>query len=305
MQKVILRNGFAILVWQNKKLKYPSNIIGIEQLFIEGLLCQAKQREDIGKQIMKKDRFSFILKILDEEGSVHVAQLAKKLNVSEVTIRSDLNILGMQGLLNRVHGGAKKAGDNLYKGNVQETVYRYAANKMAIAKAAYSLLEDGSTILVDDSSTCLYLIKQIKKNKEKSMYIYTNSVYVVIELLETKHVSIHILGGEISRNLGSTSGRAGMAELQEIHTDYCFLGANGVSADKGVSIIGYSQMKTKQAMMEAAGRSILLADSHKFGLDFTSVVAPVQKFDTVITDNFHPSKALAAVCSAGNVYIAK
>ena len=176
MQKVILCNGFAILVWQNKKLKYPSNIIGIEQLFIEGLLCQDKQREDIGKQIMKKDRFSSILKILDEEGSVYVAQLAKKLNVSEVTIRSDLNILGMQGLLKRVHGGAKKAGDNLYKGNVQETVYRYAANKMAIAKAAYSLLEDGSTILVDDSSTCLYLIKQIKKNKEKSMYIYKFSL---------------------------------------------------------------------------------------------------------------------------------
>lgn len=254
---------------------------------------------------MKKDRFSLILEMLDEKGSVQVAQLAKKLQVSEVTIRSDLNIMSSRGLLERIHGGARKLGDNLYKGKVQETVYRNTGNKMAIAKAAYDRLTDGDTILIDDSSTCLYLVRQFRKHPEKKINIFTNSIFAAAELLEARHVSLYVLGGEISGNLGSTFGKAGRMELQEIHADYCFLGANGISAGRGASIMGYPQMKTKQAMMRAADQKILLVDSHKFGLEFSSVIATASQFDAILTDGFYPSKALNAVCEIGNVQIAE
>lgn len=252
---------------------------------------------------MKKDRYSLILEILDEKGSIQVSQLAAKLGVSEVTVRSDLKILSEQGLLKRVHGGACRQGENLYKGNVRETVYRNTHHKMLIAGKAFAMLHTGDTVLLDDSSTCLYLAKRIAGCGEKKLNVLTNSVFAAVELLPAKHVSLFLLGGEVSQNLGSTSGQTAESELKKVQADYCFIGANGITADTGATVIGYSQMKTKQAMMSAAGRKILLADSHKFGQEFSSVVAPLSDFDAVITDGLSSSEALEEACRRGNIYI--
>lgn len=245
---------------------------------------------------MQEERFRYILKELDFKGKVQVSVLAKKLHVTEATLRSDLNCLARKDLLVRVHGGAVKKSESQYKDDTQETVYQNAGNKLIIAKAAYSLLYPGVTIFIDDSSTCLYLIRMLKEDTGMNCQVITNSVYVITELAKTAHVTLLLLGGEVSKNLRSTSGYE--ERFEDFYADFCFLGANGVSVKQGVSVIGYAQAKTKRMMMSHSETKVLLVDSQKFGHLFSSVIAPVEQFDYIFTDGMTPSPELSAACAS-------
>ena len=242
---------------------------------------------------MQKERVAYILEKLDQKGRLLVSELSRELHVSEMTIRLDLRLLSDQGLVRRVHGGAERAGESLYKGDIRQNLYRNAAAKLAIAKAAVRQIHPGDALLVDDSSTCLYLLRQIKKDPSLGVTVYTNSILAAAELLDTPHIHLFLIGGECSRNLAATSGPAAEQELAAIRADHCIIGANGVSPEAGVSVIGYSQMKIKQAMLTASRHHILLADSHKFNLQFLSVVCPLSDIDLLITDSDSSEELLA------------
>ena len=131
----------------------------------------------------------------------------------------------------------------------------------------------------------LYLIRQIKKEVSKPITLYTNSILAAAELLDVKHVRLHLIGGEIAGNLAATSGPDAEQSLASLKADLCFFGTNGVSCETGASVIGYSQMRLKQTMLSASRKHILLADSHKFGLQFLSVICPLSEIDLIITDS--------------------
>ena len=232
---------------------------------------------------MQKERFTYILEKLGQKGSVTVSELCRELQVSEMTVRTDLNALDRSGLLKRVHGGAKRIGEYLYKDSIRNNMYRNADNKISIARAAYRQIHSGDTLLIDDSSTCLYLIRQLKNDPSKAITLYTNSVLAAMELLESSHIRLHLIGGELTGNLGATAGAAAEHFVSSIGADLCFLGANGISAEQGVSVIGYPQAKLKQSILKASRKHILLADSHKFDLNFLSVVCPLSDIDLLIT----------------------
>ena len=231
---------------------------------------------------MQEERFQYILKELDRKGQVQVALLAGRLKVSEVTVRSDLAVLASRGMLERVHGGAVKKADYQYKSRTKDTVYRNTSRKIAIAREAMKMVEPGMTLLIDDSSTCLYLVRLLRDTPAAHCVVITNSVYAVMELLEADHVNVRLLGGEVSKNLGATYNFDDHG--RELHADICFIGANGVSVDKGATVIDYPQREAKQFLLSGADRKVLLADSSKFDRSYASVVAPIQAFDLIITD---------------------
>lgn len=243
---------------------------------------------------MQKERFTYILEKLDQKGKVYVSDLCRELHVSEMTIRSDLNALNSLGLLKRTHGGAEQIGEHLYKGDIRENLYRNAGSKIAIAKTACVQITDGARIFVDDSSTCIYLIQQLKKDPSRRVTLYTNSVLIAAELLDIPHIRLHLVGGEMTGNLGSTSGSDTEQSIASISADLCFFGCNGISLEHGASVIGYPQMKVKQAMLRSCRKNILLADSHKFGLDYLSVICPLSEIDCIITDRELPDEMLFA-----------
>lgn len=241
---------------------------------------------------MQKERFTYILEKLDQKGKVSVSDLSRELHVSEMTIRTDLNLLDRSGLLMRVHGGAKRIGESLYKDSIRENLYQNTANKISIARSACEQICSGNTLFVDDSSTCLYLIRQLKKDPSKEVTLYTNSVFAAMELLECPHIRVHLIGGELNGNLGATSGPASESFVSSFMADLCFLGANGFSVSHGVSVIGYPQARLKQCMMKASRRHILLADSHKYDLNFLSVVCPLSDIHLLITAGSISASAL-------------
>ena len=250
---------------------------------------------------MQEDRFRYILHELDEKGEVQVSLLAKKLNLTEMTVRSDLNNLAKNGMLKRIHGGAVKKGDYQYKDKTQDMVYYNSVSKMTIAKMAYELLAPGMTLYVDDSSTCLYLIKLIRKSPDMKCRVITNSIYVVMELLEAEHTSVYLLGGEVTKNLGSTSVEEEKTDV--LNADFCFIGANGLSAKEGVSVMGYPQKRAKQIMMRNSKKKILLVDSQKFGKVFPTTIAELKDFDAIYTDGMIQSEDLQVALSDPEIHV--
>ncbi|WP_343251017.1 DeoR/GlpR family DNA-binding transcription regulator [Diplocloster hominis] len=232
----------------------------------------------------RQERLVSILRELDEKQSVRISNLARSLHVSEVTVRQDLTLLEGEGLVRRVHGGAVKAGDSIYRKDTRETVYRDAAAKIAIAGRAYRELRAHDTVLIDDSSTCLYLVQLIKEKEGLPLTVVTNSVIAAGELMNLGHVRLFMIGGEVFGNLAATAGETGEREVLEYHADVLFMGANGVDVEAGVTVIGYPQMMIKKAMRRCADRTVLLADGGKFGEKYLSQVCALSMVDLVITD---------------------
>lgn len=231
----------------------------------------------------RQERLVYILRELDEKQCVRISNLARSLHVSEVTVRQDLTMLEGEGLVRRVHGGAVKAGDSIYRKDTRETVYRNAAAKIAIARRAYRELRAHDTVLIDDSSTCLYLV-QLMKEEGVPLTVVTNSVIAAGELMNLDHVRLFMIGGEVFGNLAATAGETGEREVLDYHADILFMGANGVDVDAGVTVIGYPQMMMKKAMRKCAKRTVLLADGGKLGKRYLSEVCVLSGVDMIITD---------------------
>ena len=114
-----------------------------------------------------EERRRTILRELDERGRVRVADLSRELGCSEVTIRNDIKNMDMEGLLQRVHGGAIKREESPVRKYSAESIYRHTDRKKKIAACAYEYIEDRDTIIIDDASSSFYLAVHIKNHPEK------------------------------------------------------------------------------------------------------------------------------------------
>ncbi|WP_077610337.1 DeoR/GlpR family DNA-binding transcription regulator [Clostridium sp. Marseille-P2415] len=234
---------------------------------------------------MINKRMEFILQELEEKSSIRVADVSKQLECSEVTIRNDIQKLEEMGLLNRIHGGATKAGAQVVVLYNAETVYKNADKKQRIAEKAYEYIEDNDTIILDDASTSYYLARIIKENPSKHLLVITNSLVAAGELSDARHVNLFLLGGQVGGKLSSTMGDATIGNLEECHADKAFISAHGINFDVGITSIGSPQMQVKKAILKASKEVYLLVDSSKFGGGYVLVVSPLSEITRIITDN--------------------
>lgn len=230
----------------------------------------------------RKKRLLNILEEVDIRGKVRVSTLADKLQVSEMTIRKDLNFLSQENLLRRTYGGAEKCAEHFYKRSIKSDLFIKASAKIMIAKTAYEEIENHHTVIMDGSSTCVYLARIIKENKEKSIVLITNSILVANEVLEASHVNLILLGGNVQRNLASTEGESVMEELRKQRGDICFFSSNGIDVEKGITVVDYEQMLIKKAMIKNSKKVCMLADSSKLGKSYASEICAFQDIWKII-----------------------
>ena len=231
-----------------------------------------------------QDRRKAILKELDQNDYVRVSTLSRTFDCTEMTIRRDLNEMAEEGLLKRTHGGAVKIGKNFVTDNVKDLLYSNLHNKIYIARQAYRIIKEQDTIFLDDATTCLYLAKEIKRNEKKQIKIITNSLLLALELMQTKHVTLKIIGGDAAGNLSATVGQEALEQIARCSADKAFIGVNGVDFTEGITGIGYPQMEIKQAMRKSAKETYVLADSSKFGRTYLSHISHIDQVTAVITD---------------------
>lgn len=232
-----------------------------------------------------EERRRAILREVEETGRVRVAELSKKFGCSEVTIRNDIRSMDADGVLMRTHGGAVKIEKESKRKYSAESIYRNTERKKKIAACAYEFIEDRDTIIIDDASSSFYLAVYIKEHPEKRLAVVTNSLLVGNELAGAAHVELYMVGGHVGGHLAATMGDSALSNIEQFHVDKGFIGIHSINFDVGLTSIATPQMQVKKAILKAAGKTYVLADSSKFGGGYVSVICPIRDVYKIITDS--------------------
>ena len=230
------------------------------------------------------ERRQSLLDMLRKQPGLRVPELAQALDVSEGTVRNDLNALEEEGRLKRVHGGAVLHEQDQFQNN--SFVRRYKQNtaaKLGIAQDAALLVKNGDSIFLDASSTDYYLARELSKRQE--LRVVTNGFEVARELAENPTNNVILIGGVVNNNSSSVTGLLSERIIEEMSIEKTFLSCSGFSLERGMTEILLAEAQIKRKVIESSQQLFALVDSSKFGReDLTSFARP-QKIAHLFTDH--------------------
>lgn len=228
-----------------------------------------------------------------------VPELSRRLQVSEATVRRDLQRLQEEGRLQRVRGGAtvlSGLGDTAEPLH-REKVRAQSAEKRAIARLAAARVRDGDVLALDAGTTTLALAEELKGFEQ--LTVITNDLKIALSLADTPSIDVIIVGGSVRRSLYSVVGPLAERILSTLNVGICFLGADAIDIDRGVTNASLSEVAVKRAMLATARQRVLLADHRKFDCVSLAEVAPINGFDDIVTDVGLSAEAVARYRAAG------
>lgn len=225
-----------------------------------------------------------LLEILRTQPGLRVPEIAHVLNVSEGTIRNDLNALEEEGRLKRVHGGAVlKEQDQFQNHSFVRRYKQSVAAKLAIAREAALLVKDGDSILLDASSTDYYFARAL--SERQGLRVVTNGFEVARELAANHSNHVILIGGVVNNNSSSVTGLLSEQIIEELRIEKAFLSCSGFSLGRGMTEIHMGEAQIKQKAINSSQQLYALIDSSKFGReDLTSFARP-EKINRLFTDN--------------------
>jgi DeoR family transcriptional regulator of aga operon len=228
------------------------------------------------------ERHEVILKRLRHQGHVSVSELSKHLDVSEVTIRKDLNALEQRHLLYRTHGGATMSNPYVLDRSVEEKTGEHASEKDRIGKAAAALVESQDSIILASGTTLMYVARHLRD--VPGLTVVTSAMNVAAVLSGLPLVEILMLGGIVRKSSTSVVGPHAEQMLEDHACSKLFLGVDGFDLDYGLTTTNALEATLNQAMMRAAQRTVVVVDSSKFGRRGFRRICNADAVDTVITD---------------------
>ncbi|HEY8489038.1 MAG TPA: DeoR/GlpR family DNA-binding transcription regulator [Thermaerobacter sp.] len=251
--------------------------------------------------MLAEERRRQVLQWLEEEGRIQVTEVARRLSVSPMTVRRDLERLEADGLLVRTHGGALPVG----AATPRELPYaskraRQVEAKHKIGRAAAALIRSGETVILDAGSTTLEIARHLPPRI--TLKVVTNDLLIARELADREGIDVYLTGGQVRRGVYSLQGPETEAYLRATHVDRAFLGADGVDAVYGLSTTNRQKVPVKQAMLAAAERAYVVADHSKLGRRAFARFAGLEPIAALITDDQAQATAalqLAALAEAG------
>ena len=228
----------------------------------------------------KKERQKQIVHKVMLHRKVTSLGLSEDLDVSEDTIRRDLNELDTKGMLTKVHGGAVSTIQRLYHYN-EDAVFN-KDKKKSIALKAVPLLEDGMVIIMSGGTTNLMFARVIPKHLKAT--IYTDSIQIAMQLTEHPNIEIILIGGRIQKKSMVTLGIDVYKVLANIHADICFVGASGITLNQGITDEDYEIAQIKQQMTHSSDKVVSLITSNKLNVRHNYSVCPINEINVIITD---------------------
>lgn len=224
-----------------------------------------------------------ILNLIQEDGHAKVQKLSKIFKVSEVTIRQDLEELEKQGFVQREYGGAFLKDVGSFAKTGQLFNQSHIEEKRAIALKAVEIVKEGDSIILDSGSTTTELAKLM--TGFKNINVMTNALNIAMILGENPSINLLVSGGEFKAPTLSLTGEAAASAFKGIHVDKLFLATAGISDDYQLTYPSISDLAVKSAMIRAASKVYLLADSSKIGHASFASLGRISLIDTLITDN--------------------
>jgi DeoR/GlpR family transcriptional regulator of sugar metabolism len=234
--------------------------------------------------VISFERRQRLLATLKEFHGIRISELSKILEVSEGTIRNDLNALSDQGLLTRVRGGAQVTDEN--KNQISAFAARAEVNtdkKQCIARRAAEMVSNGDSILLDASSTVYHLAHYLLDRRD--LRIITNGIEVGRVLAQNPYNTVILIGGILGADGNSITGLMSDFFLKDLHVNKAFISCSGFTVKEGLTEVNIHEVQLKRKMLNCASQVIALVDSNKFGKIDLSLFAYSTQIQHLFTDN--------------------
>jgi DeoR family transcriptional regulator of aga operon len=249
-----------------------------------------------------EQRAQLILQELLRAEKVSVISLAKRLKVSDATIRRDLSELERRGLLLRSHGGAVTIHPLLYEPFRHVSTYheqdrKQAAEKRRIGLEAAKLVSPGETLAIGAGTTATQVARSVCLHK--GITVLTNAVNVAMELSHRDDLKVFVTGGFLSGDWFALVGPAAIQSAGEMFVDKVFIGVDGIHIEHGLTTNYPEQAAIHRAMMRQARQRIIVADHRKIGEVGTALIWPMEEIDIFITDKGASDEEVAPLLAKG------
>lgn len=247
--------------------------------------------------MLNEERRRAILELVNREGRMLVADLARQLGTSQVTIRKDLELLHEQRQLHRTHGGALPVRDRaLDDPTLREKEQLHRREKRLIAAAAARMVRKGQVVILDSGTTTTAIARALREFP--NLTVITNAVNIAAELAGTS-IEVILTGGTLRKNSFSLVGPMADDTLRHLSADLLFLAVDGFDVRYGLTTPNLLEAKVNRVMIEVAQRRVAVCDSSKFGRRSLSLIAPTSAMHEVITDRAIPMSDLRALKKTG------
>jgi DeoR/GlpR family transcriptional regulator of sugar metabolism len=245
--------------------------------------------------VQNHERRSQLLDLIRIRGFAALEELVRELGVSESTVRRDLDALEEQGSAKRTHGGVLYSGGMPRLAEFDERQPANWAAKRAIAAKAAEIIVDGETVLLDGGTTTYEVARLLVG---RSLQVVTNSLPVANLFASEARTDLVLLGGYVSPRTGVCLGPYANELLGRLHVTTTVLSAAGISAE-GLFNAHLLLAETEQAMLKAAGRVIVVADSSKFGRKSLTLVSGLSSINVFVSDDGLSPAWRDAIAKAG------
>jgi DeoR family galactitol utilization operon repressor len=239
------------------------------------------------------EREKEIVRLLTQDPGLSVARMSEQLEVSPVTIRSDLKSLARKGVVVRTRGGATPA----FHPNVLARQSLMVEQKSRIAQAAAAMVNDGDTIMIEAGTTTALVVRYLLG--KRYVNIVSSSALILPFARLNPGIHLTLVGGEFRPASESFVGPITLAELERFHVRIAFVGTDGFSIAGGLTTQLVEGAEVVRKMAERSEETVLLADSSKFGKIGFVQVLPVARVRTLISDTGLPAEARRELQEAG------
>lgn len=256
------------------------------------------------QNLLAEQRRALILDEVRRNGGARVNELTRKLNVSDMTVRRDLDALARQGALEKVHGGAVPVAEaSTHEPGFEAKSSLELTAKEDIARAAAAMVQPGSALALSGGTTTYALAQHLVDVPD--LTVVTNSVRVADVFHASQYVSgsrtprpgsaTVVLTGGVRTPSDSLVGPVADAAIRGLHFDVLFLGVHGISAEAGLSTPNLAEAETNRHLVGSARRVVVVADHTKWGTVGLSSFAALAEVDTLVTDGGLPDAARAEI----------
>jgi DeoR/GlpR family transcriptional regulator of sugar metabolism len=235
--------------------------------------------------MLAKERHLKILDIVNANRTIKVNELSKILNVTGETIRRDLNILEKDGKLNRIHGGAYISEKENNETPFYEREITNIVQKKQIAKTAINYIKENDQIILDSSSTALFLAMELPNYK---LTVLTNSVQIINYLSAKDNINIICIGGSLLKSSMCFVGLFAQEAIKNYHVNKAFISSSGIYKNCGLTEPNEQAVWIKRNLLNISDQTYALMDSSKFGIKDLVQVCQLDKIDYLITDDIYP-----------------
>ncbi|HEY0756530.1 MAG TPA: DeoR/GlpR family DNA-binding transcription regulator [Ktedonobacteraceae bacterium] len=256
-----------------------------------------EQKSSKESKLLAQERRLRIFKTIESSGVASVRDLARRFEVSPITIMRDLQELELEGLIRRVHGGAVSVRGASYETPFSARESQLSPEKQRIALKAVELIADGDSLILDVGTTTLEIARALKS--KRNLTVLVTNLHAALELASQPALQVIVIGGKLRANELSLVGHLTEQTLRTFQVDKAFIGVSGITLEHGLTEFNLDEAGTKRVILERARQKIIVADQTKFGKVMLSQVAPLAAADLIITNRELDESFQRAIEEAG------